>query len=316
MTYLFIMNPMAGRGEHRETYLHLRKTLLRRPEDRVIRMDTLRPGDAQRMAAEAARRFGRQGVVIGCGGDGTLHEIVNGLRGTEMAMAAIPFGTGNDFAKKIYGRDWNLDQIRTLFGGPLAIAPIDTVRINDRLFLNVMSFGFDTKVAETSKRLLLFRKFSYQAAVAICLFQDKHYRLQFELEGLPEGGTRKEIIDFCIAAVCNASFYGNGFCPGPKASLNDGLLDFCIAEPMHGVEIARLAPRYAAGNIEGIPKVHTFRATGGVIRSLDGSNLPINCDGEILRCSEARFAVRPLSQRLLLPECAAQKLGLNPEQVF
>lgn len=317
MNYFLVMNPMAGRGENRETYLHLRQTLLRFPADQVVRMDTMRPGDATRFAAAVAKEHGEHAVVIGCGGDGTLHEIVNGLAGSKTAFGVWPFGTGNDFAKKIYGRHWTPTRIEEYFTDRLGLASIDTVNINGKRFLNVMSFGFDTGVAATSKQFSFFGKYSYQAAVVACLFRDKTYRLQFEFEYADaQTHPTSETLDLCMAAICNASYYGNGFCPGPNAKLDDGLLDVCIAAPMRGIEIAALAKRYADGKIEGHPKVQTFQATGGTVRTIDGSPLPINCDGELFSCSSARFSVLPRSQTILLPLCRMQALELTPVRLL
>lgn len=314
MHTFFIMNPMAGRGEKRDEYRALRTRLKRQENDTATRIDTLRPGDAERFARDIAANYGSEAMVVGCGGDGTLHEIVNGLYGSDTALCVLPFGTGNDFAKKIYGREWTLQEVVQRFAEPLRKASIDLVAINDRVFLNVMSLGFDTKVLEQSRRYKLFGRYSYQAALGACLLGNKRFPMAFSLEGITnpnEHSFASGVREVTIAAICNASYYGNGFCPGPHARLDDGLLDFCAADVMSAPEIAMLAPRYAKGDIEDHPKIHLFRCTSGVISSTDGSLLPLNCDGELYHAASAAFRVLPHALKLVLPLSVCRKLELT-----
>ena len=64
----------------------------------VVWRHTARRGHARALAREAAQ----EGVplVVAVGGDGTLHETVNGLHGTDSVLGLLPFGTGNDFAPR------------------------------------------------------------------------------------------------------------------------------------------------------------------------------------------------------------------------
>ena len=102
MKYIFIINPIAG-NDDKATFLSRIKSAFRGSnDDEMIIEETQASGDAKSIASKYAEEYGSDCVVVACGGDGTVHEIANGLAFTETPMLLLPFGTGNDFAKKIY----------------------------------------------------------------------------------------------------------------------------------------------------------------------------------------------------------------------
>jgi YegS/Rv2252/BmrU family lipid kinase len=107
---------------------------------------TWESGDGASMAAEAADRG--TDVVVACGGDGTLNEVVNGLDGRNVPLGVVPLGTANDFARQtgIPGdADHAMDVI--LRHKPVRI---DTASMNGRRFLNVSTGGVGAEAtAET-----------------------------------------------------------------------------------------------------------------------------------------------------------------------
>ena len=102
MKYVFIINPIAGNDNKRKIFSRIKSTF-RLIDDEMIIEETKAQGDAKRISSEYAEKYGKDCVVVSCGGDGTVHEIANGLAGTDTPMMILPLGTGNDFAKKIYG---------------------------------------------------------------------------------------------------------------------------------------------------------------------------------------------------------------------
>ena len=102
MKYVFVVNPMAGNDNQRRIFSRI-KSAFRQVDDEMIIEETHGPGDAKYIASRYAEKYGKNCVIVSCGGDGTVHEIANGLAGKQSPMMIIPLGTGNDFAKKIYG---------------------------------------------------------------------------------------------------------------------------------------------------------------------------------------------------------------------
>lgn len=101
MKYVFIVNPVAGNDDKKKLFYRI-KSAFRQIDDELIIEETHKPGEAKTISADYAAKYGKNCVVVSCGGDGTIHEIVNGLAGTDTPMMVLPLGMGNDFAKKIY----------------------------------------------------------------------------------------------------------------------------------------------------------------------------------------------------------------------
>jgi len=88
--------------------------------------------------------------ILILGGDGTINEVVNGLKYQQIPLSVISIGTGNDTIKHIHK---NLDfeyQLKTVFDGEPA--RIDAGLCNDKIFMNGVGIGFDGKVVEMMNR--------------------------------------------------------------------------------------------------------------------------------------------------------------------
>lgn len=99
MKYVFIVNPIAGNDDKEKIFYRIKSTF-RRLDDEMIIEETHAPGEAKKIAADYSAKYGENCVIVSCGGDGTVHEIANGIAGTDTPMMVIPLGMGNDFAKK------------------------------------------------------------------------------------------------------------------------------------------------------------------------------------------------------------------------
>lgn len=299
MTYYFIANPAAGFGIGFDFFSALQQQFQSSIHDMTLHFTTS-PNDATTIARTLANQPHEDLMVVCCGGDGTLQEVVNGLAGTDIPLLVLPMGTGNDFAKKIYGKGFELqaliERLQLHATKPnFHLQPIDLVKLNERYFINIMSFGFDTMVQGVGKamaeRCPFLRKICYDLAVISCLFKDKKFTLEMDLQ-YTDGRRKKQVQSFTLSAICNGSYYGGGFCPAPDADLTDSSLEFCLVEPLNLFQIARIAPSYKKGLIQH-PRVHYDKVKSGRIRTLDGSPLPINFDGEVMNTNCIDFEVQP-----------------------
>ena len=141
---LIIFNPKAGRA-HPGSLERARKIL----ESQGIETQ-LSPTDAAGAATEIARQAVAQGrqMVIACGGDGTLNEVVNGLAGSQVALALLPAGTANVLAKELR-LPWNIEKAAALVAAAasrrIALGWVDTKNHGGkgRYFLSVAGAGPD-----------------------------------------------------------------------------------------------------------------------------------------------------------------------------
>ena len=315
MKYIFIENPIAGNKDRQMLFKQV-QSAFRMIDDEMIIEETHYRGHAKEIAAQYAEKYGDECVIVSCGGDGTVHEIANGLAHTQTPLMILPFGTGNDFAKKIYKtKKIDASKVVKAFGlhnGKIKykIMPIDLIDYNGEKCINVMSYGLDTKVETIGRKIAGKIKFlgqqAYNIAIVPSVLQSMRYQINFELDCVDREGTpykwSQAPSDYTLFAICNASYYGGGFCPAPDSRLDDGLLDFCKVDAINLMEVLPLIPKYSEGtaNEEASDKIHTGYLTGGRIWSTDGSALLGNCDGENFDYSEVVFKIEPKALNLCI----------------
>ncbi len=214
---LVLVNPVAGRGKALKALPRIEKGL----KDLGLEYDldrTKAPDDATAMAAEAAKA-GYE-VVACVGGDGTVSEAGRGLIYTDTALALIPEGTGDDFARAI--------KVRTLPAALRAlkarnVQTIDVGRFGAHTFLNSVGVGFDGQVTHDNQDVkTLTGILSYLVVVLKNLptYRNPHFHLkgrdwEFKSKGL-------------LVEVGNGQCAGGGFFLTPHADLQDGLLDVTL----------------------------------------------------------------------------------------
>ncbi|MDD2457269.1 MAG: diacylglycerol kinase family lipid kinase [Eubacteriales bacterium] len=289
--YLFLINPAAGQPNTPDMAVRLAAAVCYAgsPHTCEIRM-TDRAGHGADLAAEFALQHGAQGIVVACGGDGTAHEIAQSLLGTQTALAILPLGTGNDFARAFLS-SLNLDQLLGRIAKP-QIRPIDLLEVNGRMCLNITSFGFDTRVQSLmmaiNRRLRWLGPMSYPLAIVIGLLGNRTFTFSCALDGAP-----RQKVHYILAALCNGRFYGGGFNPAPQASVEDGSIEWVQVDPLSLPRILGLIPKYKQGRHLGDPAVHGLSVKKGQLWAAPGQVLLGNIDGELFEATEISFKVVP-----------------------
>ena len=290
-----VINPRAGRGRGRRCARRLRRRL--EAAGLAVRASFSRaPGDVEAQVRAACAR-GWQRVVV-AGGDGTLHEAVNGILGSgaTAALGLVPLGTGNDFAKSLgLPRDWRgaADRVvERLRAG--TVRRVDAGRCNGFYFANGVGLGLDAEVAALSGRFKwLPGGAAYVAAVVGLLARgapSAEARVEYE------GGRLTQRIS--LAAALNGQCIGGVFRLAPTARNDDGLLQVVIAAPLNRRQIVRYAPRVMRGRHEGLAVARMFAARR-LCLALDRP-LVLEADGEIRDRAATRLEVEALPGALAL----------------
>lgn len=306
MKYIFIVNPISGNDNKQKIFNRI-QSAFRLIDDEMIVEQTHYSGHAKEIAENYAKKFGEECVIVSCGGDGTIHEIANGIAHTNTPLMVLPLGTGNDFAKKIYGtKKINVDNVIKAFGlhnGQIKydVQPIDLIDYNGEKCINVMSYGLDTKIVKIGKRISTKAPFighnSYNIAIVPALAKPLRYYLNIDLDCIDENNKPYKIacepFEYALLAICNASYYGGGFCPAPNSIIDDGILNFTYLDSLKVRQALPIIPKYSAGTAaQDYPDfVHTGYVTGGRVWTEDGTPLLGNCDGEIFDYNEVIFKV-------------------------
>lgn len=308
MTYFLIYNKTSGKRNSRRYVAQIRK-VLKENGDKVYVLSTEYKGHAKVLCRKIADKYDDKAVVIIFGGDGTVSEAAGGLVNSNTPMMLIPCGSGNDFAKKIYGKSFTVDKVLSMFGFANSnpqynVSRIDTITANEHVCLNVLSTGFDTQVETVAHKLL--RKFSflgkraYDLAVLMCLPGKLKYDYRIKAYKNDELVLDNDELSIILMALCNASYYGGGYCPAPEASMSDGILDLVYVDPVTIPRIAKLIGPYKQGKASAFKEIHQFEVTEIKLSAKEGKTL-YNCDGENYLEDSVSIRVNPQSLSLCIP---------------
>ncbi len=223
----------------------------------------------------AQREAAHYKSILAAGGDGTVHEVVNGLmragRGT--ALGVIPLGSGDDFAKlpaKDFIASLSSGKTRLFDVGRIACGP------ETRYFANGMDIGFGAHGARNVERVPRFLTGlgAYLGALLLTMVRYPQLRVRMRLDDGPP-------FDFTTAmtAVMNGTTFGGSFRVCPEARPDDGLLDLLLVDAVSRLEILRLVPKIMRGSHAGDPRLRLVRAKRVAIES--EIPLLVEADGEI-----------------------------------
>lgn len=228
-------------------------------------------------------------IVIICGGDGSLNELVNVAYGKNMTLGLIPTGTGNDFAKNFDYSNFNLKSLLDF-----KTKKIDLIKVNNFYSINVTSLGFDTQVLKRAYDYLeknpKLGKKAYALSVLNNLNKINCENLELKLK-LIDGSNFEIKGDYLISALCNGGFYGSGFNPAPQAKIDDGYLNLLLASKIPLIRFIPLIKKYKEGRHKESKYINEIKVKSGTIKSKN--KFIANADGEIFETKEIRFEVLP-----------------------
>ena len=266
----FIVNPISGtRGK--EAIIRLIPQYLSDERFRYEIVYTERSGHAAQLAQEAAEAG--VDIVAAVGGDGTVNEVARALVGTDTALGIVPCGSGNGLARHLC--------LPVSMKGALNIinqAQTDTFDyglINGHPFFCTCGMGFDAHVsmlfAQSGKRGL--STYARMVVTEGLKYDGDTYDVTF-IDGDGSTQHRKAFLVTCA----NAAQYGNNTYIAPGASMQDGLLDVIIIEPIKGVAATKVLMALFTKTIKRNRHVSFFRTRQlHIHRSSEG---PIHFDGD------------------------------------
>ena len=288
MRYAFIVNPVAGTGYAVETMNKLETDLRSRDIEYCI-YRTEKPGHGTMLAAELAKDDSIA-AVVSVGGDGTAGEVAAGLTGTDKPMGIIPAGTGNDFIKSAGIPNDPEKAFEIIFAGNPE--KIDTGTVNNQFFLNVCGTGFDVTVLDyaESEKEKHWGLTPYFLGLIKAIFHYESVRLTLTADGEKEEG------QFLICSIANGRYIGGGIPICPDADIRDGYLDLVMIRNIRRWRIPFYLPGLMMSRALRF-KITRHRKVSELV--LEGNNLRINIDGDIVSMSRADFKINPGSLLLI-----------------
>jgi YegS/Rv2252/BmrU family lipid kinase len=267
--YHIILNPVAGKKKALENLEIVERILKERNLEYAVHQSA-----AERDAETIARELTTQGEteLIVIGGDGTLHEVLNGIVDpTQCRLGLIPSGTGNDFAEKA-GIAFDVETaVKNILDGQAQ--DTDYLEVGGVRCMNVAGFGIDVDVLERCKRGKMKGKPKYVLSLIQSLFSFKGISIEMQ-----DGENRKE---YCalIAAVCNGSQFGGGIKICPNAEINDGLIDVVLVDCMGKWKMIKAFLQLMKGKILQYPLTTYFRCER--VHFTPDTPVTVQLDGEL-----------------------------------
>jgi diacylglycerol kinase (ATP) len=257
--FLIIANPISGKGKGEVTAKEAHEQLTNNGRKGRLTLTTQR-GDAHRLAEEAIQNGCRW--LIACGGDGTIHEVVNAIAARpDIVLGLIPCGRGNDFARALRIPKDPDQAIQVLLSGkPFAV---DVGKVGDLYFDTIVTCGYDAEVSRRASEANVpfsgTATYVYTAITTLFAYNTPAARLEGDF-GVYEG-------DILLSATGITPHYGGGFKIVPNAVMNDGLLDVCIIEPVSRLTVLSMLIKLFWGGHTSHPAVSIQRTKSLTIQT-------------------------------------------------
>jgi diacylglycerol kinase (ATP) len=218
--------------------------------------------------------------IVVAGGDGSIHEAVNGILRAEKParLGVIPAGTGNDFAKACaIPLDWELatEQLAARLATNKSYRQIDVGRMNDRYFANGAGIGFDAKVTKVAR--------SYRWPIGDFVYLFAILRCMIDGIATPRVTIVADELSWdaplTLANISNGAWVGGMFHIAPMARNNDGRLELLIAGPVSRLRILSLLPSLMRGKHMDAQEI--LHASVRRVRIEASAPVPSHLDGEV-----------------------------------
>ncbi|MED5052146.1 lipid kinase [Anoxybacillus sp. UARK-01] len=276
--YYFVVNKISGNGKGLKVWKKVEKLLQEKQVNYQVRF-TERP----KHAVEIVKEFSSKAcnAVVAVGGDGTIHDVANGLIHSNIPLGIIPAGSGNDLARALdIPMDYKRALERILRGKK---RKMDVGKIGEEYCMTVTGIGFDGKVAEINNiakykdllNLVRLGDLSYGLSVLHALFQYRPVRIQLKIDGKVQSFSNVWFI-----AIANTPNYGGGIKICPDACYDDGLFDICIVHSITKWELLRTFPKAYKGKHVSHPSVTMIK--GKQVEIIAEPPIIVQSDGEIL----------------------------------
>ncbi len=308
MKHIFILNPVAGKIN----FVYKMKQLLKeKMQDTPYEIyETQSQRDATAYVREYCRSHQEETLrFYACGGDGTIHEVANGIVGFPNAqMTAYPCGSGNDFVKYYGGQEVFSDLDELIHA--TEEHKIDLLRINNGVCsINVTSFGFTTAVCRTMLRVrrkkLIGGENAYYTGVVSAFIKNMKNRCVVNVDG--------EVINpdgrLLLCTLSNGCYEGGSFYCAPRSDNEDGLIEVCLARPISRFRLLKLVGAYEKGKHLDDPNfsdVVVYRR--GKKITLDAPDgFAMTADGEIIEGTHFDLEVVPGAICFVTPNLSQKK---------
>lgn len=288
---VFIINPRSGTGQHKRVEALIFQ-ILDHEKFEITIANTEYRGHAKVLAKEFSEKS--YDYIVSVGGDGTLNEVVNGMINSQAILGIVATGSGNGLARHL-GISTNPSKaIKTI--NHEKVVKIDTVSLNEHVFISIAGIGFDAFVARqfSLSQTRGFKEYAKIALRSFFTYKPKKYALQF-----PDGVKIKRAFFITLA---NSSQWGYNTKISPTASMTDGLVDVCIFKKPSILRGIFSIPFLFSNRISKTGLLKIIKTTEVTITRPNSKKMYVHIDGDdSKKQKEVIVKVNPLSLSVLIP---------------
>jgi YegS/Rv2252/BmrU family lipid kinase len=286
--YFVIVNPMSGFKKGLDILEKVRPVFIEQGASMEV-IETQYAGHAQQILLQLP--FQNYTAVCIIGGDGTMHEVINGMLKRadkqQIPLGLIPGGTGNAFMNDLNCLDPIVAVKRILLNHPREV-DIAQVNANGVLYysFNIVGWGLPTDINILAEKMRFFGKHRYNIASIIEVLKHTRRLAKINIDGQTIAG------DYGFILGCNTIHTGNKMQIAPLASINDGLFDLLIVRKAGRLKLLSLFPLIFSGGHVGDAAVLYHQVKEFSILPLT-ENHSLNIDGEIVGNTPVHVKVLP-----------------------
>ncbi len=305
---LVIVNPTSGGGAGRRQWPRIQKLL----EDNLDAFDveeTSGPGDARTIAERAARDG--YSLLIACGGDGTVHEVTNGIVDSGRTASVSPtlgivcVGTGEDFIKTLGIPKDLKEQARIAVRGKDRVIDLGRVDFTNeegkrttRHVINIVSAGLGAEVTRRvhRSRALFGKKLAYLSSTLESYWAWTPSPVTIQTDGLSKTPLPEKPL---LVVVANGRYFGGGMPIAPNADPSDGAFDLIVVGPVNPLKIPLVLALLYSKRFYDLDEVYYDRVRS--VKLIPKGKIGLDIDGEPIGSLPASFEVVPKALTVKVP---------------
>ncbi|MEH7353691.1 diacylglycerol kinase family protein [Neobacillus drentensis] len=314
----FIVNPKARNGYCLKIWEGI-ESQLKIEQISYLAFFTEYPGHAKKLASQIALHNQEQKLIIAVGGDGTMHEMINGIiNDKRITLGFIPGGSGNDFSRGFQIPTDHLQALKVILrlmkqeSLPIDIGKVKMDDGKEHFFINNMGVGFDAIISHEvnqSRMKALLNKFSLGRLVYVYFLLKKLFTYKTTTINLSIDGKKHIFEQTWFVTVSNQAYYGGGMKIAPHAEPDDGLFDITVVHQLSRLKLLLVFISVFWGKHIHFKEVKTFK--GRVISIQSPNSLYVHADGENIGFTPLSIHLKPRALGVLTRRRRKEEIDLK-----
>jgi diacylglycerol kinase (ATP) len=289
--YCIIFNPTAGAGRSAKALQKIEQHLKSKNKEYIV-LETKYKEHATELSRSAVGK-GYDGI-LSVGGDGTLLEVAQALKGTDEILGVIPAGTGNDFREAINVPTDAVEALDVILSGKSKRIDIGLIN-GSKYFMNIAGTGFDVEVVKNTNKVrrIFTGSLAYYLGIVMSTFFFKDLKLKITMDGKTIERT------VLLISVANGKSFGGGINVSPNSDVQDGLFNVIILNRVKKRRILIELPKLQHGQLDKIDVAEQFTCKEITIDC--DKKQTFNIDGELMGETPMTLSVVPGSINVFCP---------------